>query len=111
MPSAFGIRRFSPQNVEIAVICANLVKGMVWAVPLVQHLLDQVFVPVKAKTDRPFVRLPTGVTIYLELHMLILAHRDTLPGGQAVFIFFLRFAHLCFANWDSRFRVAALMWC
>lgn len=41
----------------------NSVKGIMWAVPLVQDLFDLVLATVKSKTDRPIVRLPTEVTI------------------------------------------------
>ena len=110
MPRSFGRRRFSSQNVEIAVIGANFVKGILRAVPLVQDLFDQVLVPIKSKTNRSFVRRPTGVALYLQLHILRLAHNDDPQIGQAVFIFFLRCAHRCFASSDRRWRVAALMW-
>ncbi len=49
-----------------------------WAVPLVQHLLDQVLALLKSKTNRPFVRLAAGVAIYLQLHLLLILGRKQL---------------------------------
>lgn len=69
-----------PENIEVAVISANLVKGIVWAVPLVQYFLDQVLVPIKSKANRPFVRLPTRITIYIQLHIVGPAHSRALRG-------------------------------
>jgi hypothetical protein len=65
MPRFLRRRRFPAQNIEIAIIRTNFVKGIMWAVPLVQDLFDQVLATVKSQTDRPFVRRPTGVAIYL----------------------------------------------
>jgi hypothetical protein len=69
MPGSFGSRRFAPQDVKVAVIRPNFVKGIMKAVPLIQQLLYQVFVLIKPKTDRSFVRLPTRITIHLQLHL------------------------------------------
>jgi hypothetical protein len=64
-----------PQNVEIAVIGANFVKGILWAIPLVEDLFDQVLMPVQSKTDGFFVRLPPGIAIHLEFHVFLRAER------------------------------------
>ena len=69
-----------PENIEVAVISANLTKGIVWAVPLVQDFRDQVLVPVNSKTNRPFVPLPARITIYIQLHIVEPAHSKTLRG-------------------------------
>jgi hypothetical protein len=72
MPRPLGWGSFVPKNIEIAVVCANPIKGVVGAVPLVQHLLNQVFVPVQSKPDRSFVRLPTGIAIHLQFHAFLI---------------------------------------
>ena len=72
MPRPVRRRRFSSQDVEITVIRANFVKGVMWPVPLVQDFLDQVLMLRKSKTNRPFICLPTGVAIYLQLHILLI---------------------------------------
>ena len=61
---------FSAQDVEIAVIGADFVKGIGRAVPLVKHLLDHVLVSVQPKSNRPFVRRPPGVAVHFQLHLL-----------------------------------------
>jgi|SRR5205807_999979 len=70
MPGPLGSRGFAPQNIEIAVIRADFVNGILRAIPLIEDFLDRVFVPVEAKTDGPFVRFPTGIAIHLEFHIL-----------------------------------------
>ena len=69
MPGSLGSQRFAPQDEKIAVIRPNFVKGIMRAVPLIQQLLYQVFVLIKPKTDRSFVRLPARITIHLQLHL------------------------------------------
>jgi len=78
MPRPIGRRRILSQDIEIAVIRANFVKGIMWSVPLVQDLLDQVFMLRESKTNGPFIRFSAGVAIHLQLYILRLAHRDTL---------------------------------
>jgi len=65
MPSTLRRRRVPSQDIEIAVVCANFVKGIVWAVPLIQYFFDHVLATLKSETNRPFVRVPTGVAIHL----------------------------------------------
>jgi hypothetical protein len=65
VPSTLRRRRFPPQDVEIAVVGANFVKGIVWAVPLIQYLLDQILATLKSKPNRPFVSLSPGIAIHL----------------------------------------------
>src|SRR5208337_1505306 len=69
MPRSVGSRCFPAQDVEIAVICTDFVKGILRAVPLVPYFLDHVLVPVQPKANRPFVRRPTGVAIHFQLHV------------------------------------------
>src|SRR5208283_1427662 len=69
MPWSVGRRSLSAQNVEIAVICADFEISIGRSVPLVQHFLDHVLVPVQPKANRPFVRRSTGIAIHLQLHL------------------------------------------
>ena len=93
MPRSVGRRCFPAQDVEIAVICTDFVKGILRAVPLVQHFLDHVLVPVQPKANRPFVRRPTGIAIHLQSSNMLRchfsyvanAHRDLLLRESAVF--------------------------
>jgi len=75
MPRTLRGRGFPPQDIKIAIICAYFIKLIMRAIPLVKHFLDQVLVPVKSKTNRPFFCLETGIAIYLKLDTLGLAHR------------------------------------
>src|SRR5208283_4364726 len=70
MPRPVGRRRLPAQDIEIAVICANFVKRVLRAVPLVEYLLDHVLAILKPKSDRPFVSRPSGVAVHFQLHLL-----------------------------------------
>src|SRR5208283_2806464 len=70
MPMALRRQRFPAQDIEIAVVRAYFVKGILRAVPLVHYLFDQVLNPLKSKTNRPFFRCSTGIAIYLQIHHL-----------------------------------------
>ena len=69
MPNAIRRRCFPAQDIEIAVICANFVKGILGAVPLVKYLLDHVLAILKPKSNWPFVCRPSGVAVHFELHL------------------------------------------
>jgi len=69
MPRPVGLRSFFAQNVEIAVIGADVEKDVLWAVPLVEEFLDKVFVSFQSKANRPFVRRPIRVAIHFQLHL------------------------------------------
>ena len=64
MPWPIRRRRFPAQDIEIAVICANFVKGILRAVPLVKYLFDHVLAILKPKSNWPFVRRPSGVAVH-----------------------------------------------
>ena len=49
MPRPVRLRCFPAQDIEIAVVRAYFVKGILWAVPLVKDLLDHVLTK-----SRPF---------------------------------------------------------
>src|ERR1022692_3988099 len=82
MPRPIGRRRFPAQDVEIAVVRAYLVKGILWAVPLIQHLLDHVLTIVKPKSNRPFVRCSTGIAIHFQLHLTFSSLPSRAPGDN-----------------------------
>jgi hypothetical protein len=65
MPSTLRRRRVPTQDIEIAVIRTNFVKGIVWAVPLIQYFFDQILATLQSKPHWPFVRRPPGVAIHL----------------------------------------------
>ena len=69
MPMALRRRRFSAQDIEIAVICADFVKGILRTVPLIEYFLDHVLPILKPKSNRPFVRRPPRVAIHFQLHL------------------------------------------
>jgi len=70
MPRSVGSRCFPAQDIEIAVVRAYFVKGILRAVPLVQYFLDHVLAILKPKSNRPFVRRPPRVAIHFQLHLL-----------------------------------------
>jgi hypothetical protein len=50
---------FPSEDVEIAVICTNLIEGVIRAVPLIQHLLDEILTCLNTETNGLFIRPPT----------------------------------------------------
>ena len=64
------------KDVEIVVVGPNFVEGIVRAVPLVEDLLYQVFMAIKAKANGPLVRLSARVAIDFQLHELSLAQPE-----------------------------------
>ena len=68
MPKPIWGRCFPAQDIEIAVVRAYFVIGILWAVPLVKHLLDHVLAILKPKSNWPFVRRPTRA-IHFQLHL------------------------------------------
>src|SRR5271165_6854783 len=82
MPRPIRRRRFPAQDVEIAVVRAYLVKGILWAVPLVKQLFDQVLNPLKSKTNRPFFRCSTGIAIYIQIHLLSSSLPSSVPEDK-----------------------------
>ena len=64
----FAACRLVTQYIHIAIVGTNFKEGIVWAVPLIEHLLDQIVTLAELKPHRPLVRLPTGITLYSEDH-------------------------------------------
>ena len=53
-----------PQDVDIPIVRANFEEDILRSVPLVEHLLDHILMPVHSKTERPFLRvLPLTLTL------------------------------------------------
>ena len=52
------------QNIEVAIVRADLVEGFIWAVPLIENFLDYVFTVHKLKPYGPLIRFPRGVASY-----------------------------------------------
>jgi len=73
-----SVRRLVPQDIDIAVLRADLIKRIVRAIPLVQDFLERVLTFVESKTNRPFVCLPSGIAIYFEIHFLFMPVRTIL---------------------------------
>ena len=70
-----SVRRLLPQDIDVAILGADLIKRIVRAIPLVQDFLDRVLTFIKSKTNRPFVCLPSGIAIYFEIHFLFMPIR------------------------------------
>src|SRR5271166_5593871 len=82
MPIALRRRRFPAQDIEVAVVRAYFVKGILWPVLLVKHLLDHVLAILKPKSNRPFIRRPTRVAIHFQLHLPFSSVRSHAPGDK-----------------------------
>jgi hypothetical protein len=67
MPTPLGRRCVLTQDIEITVVSTDFEEGVMRAIPLVENFLDQVLVPAKSKTNRPFFRLPAGIAIDFQL--------------------------------------------
>jgi len=71
-----SIRRLLPQDIDVAILRANLIKRIVRAIPLVLNFLDRILALVEPKTNRPLVCFPSGIAIYFQLHFRITAGQD-----------------------------------
>jgi hypothetical protein len=60
-------------NVDVAVIGAELEENVLWTVPLVDYFLYEIFASTQLKANRPFVALPAGIAVNLQLHLIIVA--------------------------------------
>ena len=70
-----SVRRLLPQDIDVAILGADLIKRIVRAIPLVQDFLDGVLTFIKSKTNGPFVCLPSGIAIHFEIHFLFMPIR------------------------------------
>jgi hypothetical protein len=61
------------ENVEVAVVGANLEEDVLWTVPLIDYFLDKVFAMIQSKANWPFVALAARVAVNLQLHLIIVA--------------------------------------
>ena len=64
MPRSVRRRCLPAQDIKIAVVRTNFVKGVLRAVPLVKYLLDHVLAIFKPKSNGPFVCRPSGVAFH-----------------------------------------------
>ena len=66
--SASGHRRYMTENIEIPIMRTKLEEHVFRTVPLVHHFLHPIFVLVQPEADWPFIRLPSRITIDLQIH-------------------------------------------
>jgi hypothetical protein len=57
-----------PQNIDVAVIGANLEEDVIGAVPLVENFLDHVRMSFHPETNGPLIPFPPGIALHLHLH-------------------------------------------
>jgi integrase len=82
------------EDVDVAVVRTDLEKQVFRPVPVVQHFLDHVLMPVQSETNRPLIRLPPRVALHLHSHPFILA-QDAKAGTG------LRLGELRGLTWGS----------
>jgi hypothetical protein len=56
------------KDVQVRIIRANFVEGIIGSVPLIQDFLNQVFLLVHAKAKRPLFRFVPRVGLHLHSH-------------------------------------------
>ena len=56
------------ENVKVAVVGSELKERMFGAIPLIDYLLNKIFVIVQLKSEWSLVGLPTGVTLNAQPH-------------------------------------------
>jgi len=61
------------ENVEVAVVGANLEEDVLWTVPLVDYFLHKIFAMIQSKANWLFVPLPARVALNMQLHLIIVA--------------------------------------
>ena len=70
------------QDIKIPIIGANFIKDILWTVPLIEYLLNHVLASIKPKTNRPLVRLHSGIAIDFQLHLFLMrAYKAVRPRG------------------------------
>jgi len=57
------------QDVDVAIIRANLVPGVFLSVPLVEQFLNHVFMLIHPKADGSFIRFAARVALNLHSHI------------------------------------------
>src|SRR5215469_8212575 len=62
-----------PDDVDVAVVGAELEEDLSWTVPLIDDFLDEIFAIAQLKAHWPFVALPACVAVYAQLHLMIVA--------------------------------------
>src|SRR5438876_12450675 len=69
IPNPIRRRCLVSQYVDAAVVCTNLVKDLLRAIPLVQYLLDQVLAFLQPKANGSLVCLSPRVALHLHPHV------------------------------------------
>ena len=69
IPNPIRRRCVVSQYVDAAVVCTNLVKDILRAIPLVQYLLDQVLAFLQPKAHGSLVCLSPRVALHLHPHV------------------------------------------
>jgi hypothetical protein len=62
-----------PQDIEMAVLGAHFVPGVVRTVPLIENVLDPILALLHAEADWPLLGLVGGITLYVNSHTEIVA--------------------------------------
>jgi hypothetical protein len=66
------------QDIEVPIVRTELKENMLRAVPLVDYFLYEIFALIQSKPNWPLVRLPSRVTVNLQLHRCE-------PSGNSIF--------------------------
>jgi len=57
-----------PQDVSVAIVAAHLEVNRIRAVPLIQHLFDNVVLAAELKANRALLSLVTRIALYAQCH-------------------------------------------
>jgi hypothetical protein len=63
-------------NVNVAVVGAELEEDVLWTVPLVDDFLYVIFAIAQLKANWPFVALPAGIAVNVQPHLIIVAQNQ-----------------------------------
>src|SRR5215471_5604154 len=71
-----------PDDIDVAVVGAELEEDLSWTVPLIDDFLDEIFAIAQLKAHWPFVALPACVAVHAQLHLMIVAqNRFEMPSA------------------------------
>src|SRR5215471_11420348 len=86
LPFSFGYGCVMTEDVEVAVVGANLEEDVFWTVPLVDDFLHKVFAMTHAKANWPFVPGPARIALNMQLHFIIVAHANVAASGYILLL-------------------------